>query len=46
MFNSYIKGGILMDKEKAVNIDKSSWILLCLVIGAILGIVAWNMKLF
>lgn len=35
-----------MDKEKAVNIDKSSWILLCLVIGAILGIVAWNMKLF
>lgn len=35
-----------MNKKITINNNKAGWILLCLVIGGILGIIAWNMRLF
>ncbi len=35
-----------MDKETSVNANKVGWGLLCLAIGGILGILAWNINLF
>ena len=34
-----------MEKKTSKNINKVEWLLFCLSIGAILGIVTWNMGL-
>ena len=34
-----------MDKKISVNSNKISWLLLCLTLGGVLGILVWNMKL-
>lgn len=34
-----------MDKETTINVNKAGWILFCLAIGGILGILAWNVRL-
>ena len=34
-----------MNKNATININKVEWLLLCLTIGGILGILAWNMRL-
>lgn len=34
-----------MDKNTSINVNEAGWILLCLSIGGILGILAWNMSL-
>lgn len=34
-----------MDKKGSINSNKVAWLLLCLTIGGVLGILAWNMKL-
>lgn len=33
-----------MRKRININVNKEEWILLCLTIGGILGILAWNVK--
>lgn len=34
-----------MDKKTSINSNKVAWLLLCLTIGGVFGIFAWNMKL-
>ena len=34
-----------MSKKISITINKADWILLCLTIGGILGIITWNMGL-
>lgn len=34
-----------MDKKTTINNNKAGWLLLCLTIGGILGLLAWNMRL-
>ena len=34
-----------MDKKTSINSNKTGWLLLCLTLGGVLGILAWNMKL-
>ena len=34
-----------MNKKTSINSNKVAWLLFCLTIGGVLGILAWNMKL-
>ena len=34
-----------MDTKTSINFNKTGWLLLCLTVGGVFGILAWNMKL-